>query len=105
LHNLHAVTNQLASKEMLAAGACEVEIDLLKEPIGKQDQYAAAYGGLNMIEFLPDGHVNVEPVYISKESKIQQLEENLMMFYIGNIRSASAILSEQRKNTSDDSQV
>jgi D-glycero-alpha-D-manno-heptose-7-phosphate kinase len=101
LHNLYAVTNQLASKETLAAQACEVEIDLLKEPIGKQDQYAAAYGGLNVIEFLPNGHVNVEPVYISKESRTQ-LEENLMMFYIGNIRSASAILSEQRKNTSDE---
>jgi D-glycero-alpha-D-manno-heptose-7-phosphate kinase len=99
LHNLHAVTNQQASKEMLAAGACEVEIDLLKEPIGKQDQYAAAYGGLNVIEFQPDGHVRVEPVYLSKDNKIQ-LQDNLMMFYIGNIRSASAILAEQRKNTS-----
>lgn len=99
LHNLHAVTNQQASKESLAAGACEVEIDLLKEPIGKQDQYAAAYGGLNVIEFKPDGHVRVEPVYLSKENKAL-LQDNLMMFYIGNIRSASAILAEQRKNTS-----
>ena len=101
LHNLHAVTNKLATKENLAAGACEIEIDLLKEPIGKQDQYAAAYGGLNVIEFLPNGHVNIDPVYMSKERRAE-LESNLMMFYIGNIRSASAILSEQRKNTSDD---
>lgn len=99
LHNLSAVTNTIATKESLAAGACEVEIDILKEPIGKQDQYAAAYGGLNVIEFQPDGHVNVSPVYMSKERK-HQLQENLVMFYIGNIRSASAILSEQRKNTS-----
>lgn len=101
LHNLHAVTNQLATKESLAAGACEIEIDLLKEPIGKQDQYAAAYGGLNVIEFLPNGHVNVDPVYMSIDRRAE-LESNLMMFYIGNIRSASAILSEQRKNTSDE---
>jgi D-glycero-alpha-D-manno-heptose-7-phosphate kinase len=97
LHNLYAVKNQLASKESLAAGACEIEIDLLKEPIGKQDQYAAAYGGLNVIEFLPNGHVNVDPVYMSQENRTR-LEENLVMFYIGNIRSASAILCEQRKN-------
>lgn len=99
LHNLYAVQNQLATKEMLAAEACEIEIDLLKEPIGKQDQYAAAYGGLNLIEFLPDGEVRVNPVYLSKENK-QVLQENLLMFYIGNQRSASAILAEQKKNSS-----
>jgi D-glycero-alpha-D-manno-heptose-7-phosphate kinase len=98
---LYAVTNQLADKERLAREACEVEIDLLKEPIGKQDQYAAAYGGLNVIEFLPDGNVRVSPVYLSKDN-YAALQENLVLFYIGNQRSASAILAEQRKNTSAD---
>ena len=99
LHNLYAVTNQLADKERLAREACEVEIDLLGEPIGKQDQYAAAYGGLNVIEFLPDGNVKVSPVYLSKDN-YNDLQDNLVMYYIGNQRSASAILAEQRKNTS-----
>jgi D-glycero-alpha-D-manno-heptose-7-phosphate kinase len=99
LHNLYAVTNQLADKERLAREACEVEIDLLKEPIGKQDQYAAAYGGLNVIEFLPDGNVRVSPVYLSPDN-YKALQQNLVMYYIGNQRSASAILAEQRKNTS-----
>ncbi len=101
LNNLHAYTNQYASKEMLASGACEIEIDLLKEPIGKQDQYAAAYGGLNVIEFNRDGSVNVNPVYI-KDEVYQQLQKNLCLYYIGNQRSASSILAEQKKNTSQE---
>ncbi len=99
LHNLHAATNSFASKEDLAKGACEIEIDLLKEPIGKQDQYAAAYGGLNVIEFKQNGHVTVEPVYMNRDGLVQ-LEKNLYLYYIGNQRSASSILAEQRNNTS-----
>ncbi|HAD96433.1 MAG TPA: GHMP kinase [Cryomorphaceae bacterium] len=101
LHNLHAFKHQYASKEKLASGACEIEIDLLKEPIGKQDQYAAAYGGLNVIEFNKDGSVNVQPLYI-KDQVYQELQDNLCLYYIGNQRSASSILSEQRKNTSQE---
>lgn len=99
LHNLHAVTNSYASKEDLARGACEIEIERLNEPIGKQDQYAAAYGGLNVIEFHPNGKVSVSPVYI-KPDTYAQLERNLCLYYIGNQRSASSILKEQQKNTS-----
>ncbi len=98
LHNLYAATNKYASKETLAKGACEIEIDLLKEPIGKQDQYAAAYGGLNVIEFLPNGHVAVQPLHLEAEVS-NSLQENLCLYYIGNQRSASSILSEQQKNT------
>ena len=98
LHNMHVINKIYASKEALAAGACRVEIDLLKEPIGKQDQYAAAYGGLNVIEFNPNGNVNVEPIYLNKEV-YSTLENNLFMFYTGNQRSASKILAEQKKNT------
>jgi len=101
LNNLHAVVNRYASKEDLASGACEIEIDLLKEPIGKQDQYAAAYGGLNIIEFQKNGHVSVQPVYLSSNAHTQ-LEKNLCLYYIGNQRSASKILAEQKKNTSQE---
>lgn len=99
LHNINTYTNKKVSKEDLGAGACRVEIDLLGEPIGKQDQYAAAYGGLNIIEFHPDGSVNVEPVQISETTRTA-LNENLKLYYIGNQRSASKILAEQKKNTS-----
>ncbi len=101
LHNLHAVKNKFASREDLAAGACEIEIDLLKEPIGKQDQYAAAYGGLNIIEFQSNGRVSVNPLYLPGDT-YHALENNLSLYYIGNQRSASSILSEQRKNTSQE---
>ncbi|TNE29432.1 MAG: GHMP kinase [Bacteroidetes bacterium] len=101
LHNLSAYQNQYVSKETLAKEACEIEIDILKEPIGKQDQYAAAYGGLNVIEFKPNGHVSVEPLHLSKEADAD-LQSHLMMFYIGNQRSASSILAEQKENTSQE---
>lgn len=98
LHNLHVTQNSFASKETLAREACEIEIDILQEPIGKQDQYAAAFGGLNVIEFHKNGLVSVNPVYLTPDN-YQALQENLCLYYIGNQRSASSILSEQRKNT------
>lgn len=101
LHNLGATTGKYLSKEDLARMACDVEINQLNEPIGKQDQYAAAYGGLNVIEFLSDGKVNVRPVHLNEQVS-SSLQKNLMMFYIGNQRSASNILAEQRKNTSSE---
>ena len=102
LHNLSAYTGRSYEKKELGAGACRVEIDLLKEPIGKQDQYAAAFGGLNVIEFNPDGSVAVHPVLISTETR-GMLNTNLKLYYLGNQRSASAILAEQKKNTSQES--
>lgn len=101
LHNINAYTENQVTKESLGAGACRVEIDLLGEPIGKQDQYAAAYGGLNIIEFHPDGSVHVEPVNIDEETRAA-LNTNLKLYYIGNQRSASKILAEQKKNTSQE---
>ena len=101
LHNLSAYTNKVVTKEHLGAGACRIEIDLLNEPIGKQDQYAAAYGGLNIIEFHPDGTVHVEPVNISEQTR-EALNTNLKLYYIGNQRSASTILAQQKKNTTQD---
>ena len=97
LHSLYAYKGMYVSKERLAREACETEIDKLKNPIGKQDQYAAAYGGLNFYEFRRDGSVTVEPVIMDSNKK-RELEENLMMFYTGRLHSASAILKEQSGN-------
>jgi D-glycero-alpha-D-manno-heptose-7-phosphate kinase len=99
LHNLYAINRKYVTHEELAREACEIEIDIVKEPIGKQDQYAAAFGGLNIIYFNQDGSVRVEPLHIKSEV-YQALEQNLIMFYIGNQRKASDILSEQKKNAS-----
>ena len=102
LHNLSAFTGRSYGKKELGAGACRVEIDLLKEPIGKQDQYAAAFGGRNVSEFNPDGSGSVNPVLISNETRMT-LNTNLKLYYLGNQRSASAILAEQKENTSQES--
>lgn len=101
LHNIYTVLGLEVSKEQLAKEACEIEIDILKEPIGKQDQYAAAYGGLNIFRFYSDGTVKTEPLNIDSET-LKVLNQNLIMFYIGNQRKASDILAEQKKNTSSD---
>lgn len=100
LHALHTYKGEYVSKYKLSKEACDVEIEKLGEPIGKQDQFAAAFGGLKFYEFLPNGFVNVEPI-IMKEESYKKLENNLMMFYIGGEHSASEILKEQSKNISD----
>ncbi len=97
LHALYSYKGKFVSKERLAREACEIEIDRLGNPIGKQDQYAAAYGGLNFIEFRRDGSVIVEPI-VMNNIILRRLEDNLMMFYTGQLHSASNILKEQKKN-------
>ena len=72
------------------------EISRCKEPIGKQDQYAAAFGGLNLIRFHPDESVSVDPV-ICKREILQQLEDSVLVFFTGRTRSASAVLAEQSR--------
>ncbi len=89
------------SKAKLAREACEIEIEKLGSPIGKQDQYAAAYGGLNFIRFNQDGTVSVAPIMMQAET-YKKLQRNLMMFYTGTTRSANNILSEQKKNITQD---
>ncbi|MBE0479087.1 GHMP kinase, partial [Candidatus Aerophobetes bacterium] len=79
--------------ETLAKEASEIEIDILEKPIGKQDQYAAACGGFNVIKFLPDEKVEVEPLTVDESTK-RKLERNLMLFYTGMIRKSSEVLSE-----------
>jgi D-glycero-alpha-D-manno-heptose-7-phosphate kinase len=98
---LQALKGLPVSPEISAALACEVEIGRLGEPIGKQDQYASAYGGMNAITFRGDGTVEVEPISLSEETR-RHMEEHLVMFYTGLVRSASEILREQRKATETD---
>lgn len=97
LQLLNTYKGQYQSKYKLAKDACEVEIGKLGEPIGKQDQFAAAFGGLKFYEFMPNGFVNVEPVIMAPES-YKKLENNILMFYLGGTHSASAILKEQSQN-------
>ena len=78
----------------LAEQACEIELNRLHEPIGKQDQYIAAYGGITCFKFLPGGKVEAWPLKISEET-LYNLEDNLLLFFTGYSRSASSILKEQ----------
>lgn len=99
LNTLYCYKGKYVSKGDLAEMACQVEIEKLGNPIGKQDQYAAAFGGLNFIRFNRDGSVSVEPIMMRKET-YKQLEKNLMMFFTGSTRSANTILGQQKKNIS-----
>ncbi|WP_232316561.1 GHMP family kinase ATP-binding protein [Candidatus Burkholderia verschuerenii] len=94
LHCAYTYKGIYKSKHDLAAEACQIEIDILQEPIGKQDQYGAAMGGVNFIRFNEDDTIDIEPV-VSPHGVIQQVEDSLMMFYTGITRSASAILQQQ----------
>ncbi|UWF59413.1 GHMP family kinase ATP-binding protein [Brucella sp. 2716] len=97
LNVLNAFKGKFSSAAELAEGACHIEIDLMGEPIGRQDQYAAAYGDLQFYEFRSDDRVVVSPVIMSQEAR-SLLQRRLLMFYTGITRSASAILSDQAKN-------
>jgi len=101
LHAFYAYKNKYVSSEQLAREACEIEIDILKEPIGKQDQYAAAYGGFNKISFYANGHVDIEPIIMDPEV-FEKLQSNLLMFYLGSTRKASDVLYDQKQNILSD---
>ena len=94
LNALSAYKNKFISKEALARLACEIEIERCREPIGKQDQYAAAFGGLNLIRFHPDDSVSVDPV-ICTPSILGKLEDSILVFFTGRTRSASEVLVRQ----------
>ena len=91
---LHAYKKDYITQKQLAEEACHIEIDILGEPIGKQDQYISAFGGLTCLTFDKNGAVLVEPLRISREA-IDRLESNTVLFYTGIQRSASTILAEQ----------
>lgn len=98
LNGLHTYRKVYLPLNELAQEACHVEIEILKEPIGKQDQYASAFGSFNAYWFNKDGSVDVEPVGISY-SKLQDLQNNLILFDLNNERSASNILKEQNEKS------
>ena len=92
----NAYTDKYMNKKDIAELACKIEIEDLKEPIGKQDQYACACGGLNFIEFYKDGVVDVEKLYLMSNA-YHSLERNLLMFYTGVTRKAGNVLAETKK--------
>jgi len=96
LNGLHAFKREFVPADQLADEACKLEIDILKEPIGKQDQYIAAFGGISALTFHPSGEVDVERLPL-KDEVIDELEANLIIYYSGVERSASAVLKEQAK--------
>jgi D-glycero-alpha-D-manno-heptose-7-phosphate kinase len=103
LKALHTHENSLVHPADLAAQACEIELGRLKEPIGKQDQYIAAYGGITCFKFLENGKVEAWPLKLSRETR-DNLEDNLLLFFTGFSRSASAILKEQDQKSKQDDQ-
>jgi D-glycero-alpha-D-manno-heptose-7-phosphate kinase len=100
LNGLHALKREFVPIEQLAIEACKLEIEILKEPIGKQDQYIAAYGGISAMTFQPDGSVTVEPLTL-RDEVVDQLESNLVVYYSGVERAASTVLREQAKTITD----
>lgn len=100
LNGLHAFKREFVPAEQLAREACHLEIDVLKEPIGKQDQYIAAYGGISAMTFHTDGSVDVERLPL-REEVLDELESNLVIYYSGVERSASTVLKEQAKTIAE----
>ena len=98
LKALYAHRRRMILPDELARLACQIELDVLKEPIGKQDQYIAAYGGITCFEFNTDDSVNAYPLPISIDT-LFDLEDNLLLFFTGFARSASAILKDQDKRS------
>lgn len=98
LHALYAYKGVYVSAEQLGREACEIEIEILKEPIGKQDQYIAAEGGLRHIKFNRDGSVFSDLIICDSQTK-KDLEDNLLLFYLNKTRSANSILAEQKQKS------
>lgn len=100
LNALYAYKGRVMSKERLAREACEIEIDILGEPIGKQDQYAAAYGNINYIRFNKNETVDVSQILLTESAK-KKLKNSLCLYYIGGERRSGDILAEQKNNISN----
>jgi D-glycero-alpha-D-manno-heptose-7-phosphate kinase len=98
LHALHTLRGERVTQGQLAEEACHIEIDRLGEPIGKQDQYAAAFGGMNVFCFFADGGVTTQHVALGTTGG-ESLFENVLMFWTGQQRAASTVLTEQQRNT------
>lgn len=101
LHALQTYKREHITTQEIAEKACKLEIDILKEPIGKQDQYMAAFGGITCLEIEKNGNVRVQSLNVSEET-IAELERNLMLFYTGVRRNSSYVLSEQNSSAKED---
>ena len=104
LNALHTYKRQFITQRQVAEEACHIEIDILGEPIGKQDQYMAAFGGLNCLTFEKNGDVLIEPLRVAAEIH-DQLENNLILFFTGTERSASQILRDQDLKSKKDNRA
>lgn len=106
LKTLHSYRKNIILPEELAEQACRIEIDILKEPIGKQDQYIASYGGITCFTISKEGKVKADPLNISEEI-LFDLEDNLLLFFTGYSRSASSILRDQddKSKTKDEDMI
>ncbi len=100
LHALYALKGKMVTKSQLASQAAHLEIDVLKRPIGAQDHYAAAYGTLSAYTFLPNGEVEVEPVFCDPRVS-ERIQGKLMLFYTGLTRAAHEVLKTQAAKTAD----
>ena len=100
MKGLYAYQGKKLTQEEAAELACQLEINLLNEPIGKQDQYAASFGGLNIFEFNTNGKVKVMPVMLSYKMR-HAFEDHLLLFFTGLTRDASTVLKEQKLNIKD----
>lgn len=100
LHAMYTYQGEMVSAETLAREACRIEMDILKKPIGIQDQYIAAYGNLRYFEFLPDGQVKTEKVSLDPESR-RAFNDRFLLFFTGVSRRADNILKEQKENIRD----
>ena len=100
LKALHAYKKNLVHSSELAEQACDIELNRLGEPIGKQDQYISAYGGVTCFRFKPDETVEAWPLRVSTET-LHNLEDNLMLFFTGCCRSASSILKDQHEKSTN----
>ena len=104
LNAMYAYQGRQIEPNALAANSCKIEIDLCEKPIGKQDQYAAVYGGINEIKFYSNEDVKVLNIYLNQEERIS-LDSNLLLFYTGITRKSSNILAKQKKETKNKKNV
>ena len=103
LRAIYAFQREHVTAAALAEEACHIEIDRLHQPVGKQDQFIAAFGGLNCFEFTTEGQVHVSPLMVSNET-LRDLEENLVMFFTGYSRDAHTVLTEQKTRSQEGEQ-
>src|SRR5689334_14901478 len=104
LKALHAYKRNLVPNADIAEQACDIEINRLREPVGKQDQYIAATGGVTCFNFHKDGRVEAWPAKVSEETRYN-MEDNLLMFFTGYSRSASGILKDQHEKSKQDNKA